>query len=296
MKKRLILLVFIALVLSAQGVFAQVVDRVTPQQIFDRCGVVCDPSVVATTGKGGIHATATESDVPFAILRVIGGQIIGTSGKVYMDIVRDLPDVWVAGRVLYTTDTRPVVPEKAFYVGRDISLTRYGPGLFLGLLAGAVIPIGEVFVGNAGEEANLQVVFYDNKTGHPVGMISTRLWSRVKSTRGVPSLVQVNSVEVLADGATLRLTGRFPKGERLVVEVGDPEWDSNFTTVIPDSDKAILVRIPQGKTGAPLYPNNWDGESVWTIVVATTNGESFTFPWALRVRGDFNRTGIFPAQ
>ncbi len=271
---------------------AVAVDRLSPQQIFDRCGAACGE--VAVTGKsGGIHAAQAENDGPVAILRVVGGQIIsGTSAKVYMDIIRDFPEVWVAGRVSYIVDGR-LSPDKAFYVGKDISLTRYGPGLFPGLSAGAVIPLGEVFVGNAGDEANLKVVFYDQNGGLP-RTISTRLWSQIRPTRGVLPRVQVNSAEVLADGATLRLTGRFPK-ERLVVGVGKPGWDNGFVVVTPQSEKTITLRIPPGMSGGALYPSGWDGEMDLTFTFALEDGECFTF-LGPRVRGDFNRMGIFPAQ
>ena len=296
MKKRLILSLLAALVLFVQGVtFAQVTDRMTPQQIFDRCGAACDPAVVATTvSKSGIHAAQAEPDAPIAMLRVVGGQIVGTSAKVYVDIVRDLPEVWIAGRVSYIVDGS-VVPNKAFYVGKDISLTRYGPGLFPGLSAGAVIPIGEVYIGNAGDEAYLQLVFYEQGNGRPIRTVSTRLWSRIRPTRSVPPRVQVNSVQVV-DGTTMIVNGTFLRGIPLTIEVGDPDWDSGFAFVVPDSDKVLRFRIPQGKTGSSLYPNGWDGEISWSLVLAMADGECFSFPGALRVRGDYNRTGVFPVQ
>lgn len=298
MKIRLVVSLYLAaLAFFVQGVIAQTVatDRLTPQEIFARCGSLCDPAatVAATVSKSGIRAAQAEPDAPIAVLRVVGGQIVGTSAKVYMDIISDFPEVWIAGRVSYIVDGR-LVPDKPFYVGKDLSLTRYGPGLFPSLAAGAVVPIGEVPVGNAGDEAFLQLVFYEQGNGRPIRSISTRLWSRIRSTRGVPPRVQINSAEVL-DGNLLLLTGRFPKGERLIVEVGDPEWDSGFISFTADSQKSVLVRLPKGKTGGALYPNNWDGEISWTIVVGTADGESFTFPGP-RVRGDFNRTGVFPAQ
>lgn len=302
MKKRLTLSLFAALALFVQGVtFAQVVpaDRPTAQQLFDRCGAFCDPAgaAVATATKSNIRAAQTEPDGPIAMLRVVGGQIVGgTSAMVYMDIVRDLSEeVWVAGRVVSIVDGR-LVPDRPFYVGRDVSLTRYGPGLFPGLAAGAVIPLGEVSVGNVGDEALLQVVLYDSKNGgRPILTGSTRLWSRIRPTRGVTPRVQVNSAEVL-DGTILLLTGHFPKGERLIIEVGDPEWDSGFISFTADSQNSVLVRIPKGKSGGALYPSGWDGEVVWGIVVMASDGESFSFPGVLRVRGDYNRMGIFPAQ
>lgn len=251
-------------------------------------------SVAATVSKSGIRSAQAEPDVPIAVLRVVGGQIVGTSAKVYMDIVSDFPEVWIAGRVVSIVDGR-LVPDRPFYACKDMSLTRYGPGLFPSLAAGAVVPIGEVPVGNAGDEAFLQLVFYEQGNGRSIRSLSTRLWSRTRSTRGAPSRVQINSAEVL-DGNLLLLTGRFPKGERLIVEVGDPEWDSGFIYFTADSQNSVMVRLPKGKTGGALYPNNWDGEISWTIVVAASDGESFTFPAALRVRGDSNKPGIFPAQ
>ncbi|MCX6814022.1 MAG: hypothetical protein NT078_02335, partial [Candidatus Azambacteria bacterium] len=176
MKIRLVVSLYLAaLAFFVQGVIAQTVatDRLTPQEIFARCGSLCDPAatVAATVSKSGIRAAQAEPDAPIAVLRVVGGQIVGTSAKVYMDIISDFPEVWIAGRVSYIVDGR-LVPDKPFYVGKDLSLTRYGPGLFPSLAAGAVVPIGEVPVGNAGDEAFLQLVFYEQGNGRPIRSIS----------------------------------------------------------------------------------------------------------------------------
>lgn len=287
--------VLLVVLLTASFAFAQapqMFNRPTADELFARCGE-CVPQTVMTTAKSQTLRMAGGAARPIALLRS-SGPLVSTKAEITLDVIGgyDRP-VFIAGRVFSSDDNGRVSQfGHAFYAAKSLSLTTGGPGYFPALYVGGVIPVGEVPVGNAGELTIVEVVIFDSMDGgKPVQTLRTSFWSRVKLV-ATPVRVTINSATVAEDGETVRLIGFFPTREKLVVEIGDPEWDSGFVDAVSYDGIILIFRLPAGKSGGRLYPRLWPAEIVWGITVLAENGESFSFPALIRAAGNSQNAGV----
>lgn len=304
MKKRLIPLFFVILLvvlLTASPAVAQapqMFDRPTADELFARCGECIVPQAMVANATANAKSqtlrAAGGTTRPIALLRSSGFLISSMTSKITLDVIGgyDHP-VFIAGRVFSSDDNgRMSQFGHAFYAAKALSFTAWGPGYFPALYAGGVIPVGEIPVGNAGEQTIVEVVIFDSDDGgRPIQTLRTSFWSRVKLV-ATPVRVTINSATVAEDGETVRLIGFFPTREKLIVEIGDPEWDSGFVDAVSYDGVILIFRLPAGKSGGRLYPRLWPAEIAWGITVLCENGESFSFSALIRAAGNSQNAGV----
>lgn len=285
---------FAAFAAASSVTFAQVPDRPTPEQLFAACGSACGDSgfvVSAISAKAGavrrLSATSTTTE-PIGVL-VTPGTVVGSyiaPVALHVGPVGFPGPVWIAGRVKTFRSWPPnQVQERMFYAARNLDLTGEGPGYFLRLYPGAVIPIGEVQLGNAGERTEVTLVIYDSLNGGvPLSVLKADMWAFTRGTSQTDT-IRVTSADVMPDGQTIQLTGKFPVGERLLVEVGNPGWMSAFTDQVKTDGSTAMLPIPRSKYGNQLHPASFQAEVHWGLNIVTQDGECFSFPGILPVVG-----------
>lgn len=295
MKSRLLITALLVVLLAAGSAVAQapqMFNRLTADEQFARCGeCVVSQTAVASVAKSQAQM-ASGATRPIAVLRSPGPLLTSTMADIALDIIGgyDRP-VFIAGRV-FSSDGNGRMSQvgRAFYAAKSLSLTAAGPGYFPVLYAGGVIPIGEVPTGNAGEQTIVEVVIFDSSDGgRPIQTLRTSFWSRLKLV-ATTARVAISSATV--DGETVRLTGSFPTGERLVGRIGDPEWDSGFVEAVSNDGVSLSFRLPAGQGGNLLYPRGWPVEIWWGITILRENGENFSFPALVRAVGNSQNMGV----
>jgi hypothetical protein len=306
--------VMLASSISAVAQAPQAFDRPTADELYQRAGGLASAH---RTTRMMIASASAPTQQPIAVLHSPGSIVSTPTASIGLDVKADFGrPVWIAGRVFSTDDQGQLAKYgKAFYANKSLALTRNGPGYFPTLSAGAVIPFGEVPTGNPGDLTVVEVTMFDAQNGGVVlQTLSTSFWNRVKpvsasvvpgciptsaysSTTGEPcSPVTVTSASILADGASMVVSGSFPVGQSVVVEIGDPEWDAGFVTTSSGDGKTLCITIPSGKNGNLLYPRMWSAQLSWSVVVQTLDGTSVTAPSLLQVEGNASNLGVSQVQ
>lgn len=245
----------------------------------------------ALFGKPLVWSAASMQAI--AVLRGPGQIVTAPTASLALDVVKGFDGpVRFTGRV-FTTDDNGNLSKlgKDFFASRTMALTPNGPGYFPNLLAGSTIPIGEVPVGNAGDETVVQVQLVAANGNFPIGpLLQIHLWARTMPSNKV-SAVDVLSADILGDGM-IRLTGVFPRTEGLIVESGDPEWSSGFASAVSIDGKTLEFQLPTGKCGNLLYPGGAPAVSMWGFSILRESGESFSFPNLIKVAGSLTTNKV----
>jgi hypothetical protein len=282
-------MVAVVVTVSAVAQAPQNFNRPTADELFNRAGLT-GPRHIASA----IASVMAEVNVagqpqlvePIAVLRSPGNIVSTSTAPINIDVKKDYGrSVWVAGEV-YRNGQK--IGEAA-YANKKYAQTAFGPGYYTSLTGGGIIPFDDVSTGNAGDCTIVIVQLFDSENGGaPIGPpMTTTFWNRVKPVSAVAPMV-VNSASILADGASMQVNGNgFPTGgQAIIVETGDPEWDSGFVATTSADGKTLRFAIPTGKTGNFLYPRMWAAQSNWTVVVTTLDGTSVTAPNLLQVQGN----------
>ena len=282
--------------------FGQAPVRMSADERYVLCGDNCKaPTPLALRNRNSKAMVQANMVSTSALRRNIGmllspGSIVpGSTVPINMRTVDGFPGPVVIEGRQYTTDdngNRNYLGH-AFYASKDLSLTEFGPGYFPSLAPGALIPIGEVQNGNAGEPVTVEVTIYDSVNGGaPLETLHTTFWSQVRTANpGLP--VTISTVDVVG-GKVITLKGSFPSGV-LTVGVGNFQWDASVLQV-QSLGNALVFNIPNDGFGNNLYPANWPAETMWSFYIKSVDGETFSFPNVVRVTGNSRDSGVAIVQ